>query len=464
MNAPIIWIFFPALISVLMFILKDKRVKNYLFIGISALLAAAALVIKIDQVGERSFFSLWIASVQNVLGRSLILQESNKFLIFIIYFFNAVWGLASVLLKKDSRFIPVGLMYTAFLLAAVSVEPFLYSALIIEIAVILSIPLLVNPKVESKRGIARFLIYQTLALPFILLAGWFLAGGEISPVNPDQLVQEALLLGLGFMFWLAVFPFHSWVPMVFDESNSIDTGYIFLLLQIVFFVLILKFINGFAWLRTYSVFFQALRLLGIIMAVFGSLGLFFEKSIRKIVGYEFLRSIGILLITVGLVNSAGINLFSYMIGARLISFSLLSWAVSSFELPDQQVSVIELNGFAKEKPAAIAAFLFPFLSLSGMPLTLGFSPLQTMYQNLADGFPFMLVLMIICNILVTITVFRYIREILRGEYKINQIFASLRNDIFLVLVLILVVLQGLVPRIILMRFEKLVEGFEFLIK
>ena len=75
-----------------------------------------------------------------------------------------------------------------------------------------------------------------------------------------------------------------------------------------------------------------------------------------------------------------------MIGARLISFSLLSWAVSSFELADQPVSVLGLVGLSKEKPAAVAAFLFSLLSLSGMPLTLGFPPLQTMYQNLADGF------------------------------------------------------------------------------
>jgi len=464
LNAPVIWIIFPAVISIFLFLIKNRKIRDYLFIGISFVFAVLTLLIKIDLSGERGLFAIGVSSILNILGRNFILLENDKFLIFMIYLFNGIWGVASIILKKHARFIPFGLMYTGFLLAAVSVEPFLYSTLIIEIAIILSIPLLVNSQADRKNGISRYLIFQTMAMPFILLAGWFLAGGEINPVNSEQLVQATLLLGLGFIFWLAIFPFHSWVPMVFDETDPIDSGFIFLLLQSVFFILILKYINGFAWLRTYPVFFQALRFLGIIMAGFGSLGLFFEKSIRKLIGYEFLHSIGILLVAVGLSSTRGITLFTYLIGSRLISFSLLSWSVSNFESMEKRMSVLGFSDLTKKRPIAAAGFLFSLLSLSGMPLTIGFPPLQTLYQYLATDYPTVVILMIFSNILITVTVLKFIKEILRNNYEFQYLLNAVKANLFIFSILIIFIISGFFPRTILIRFEHLVSGFDFLIK
>ena len=464
MNAPVIWIIFPAAISVLLLLIKNRQIRGYLFIGISSIFAVLTLLIKIDLSGDSRLFTIGVSSVLNILGRSFILLEYDKFLIFMIYFFNAIWGMTSIILKKHARFIPLGLMYTGFLLAAVSVEPFQYSALIIEIAIIMSIPLLVNSQADRISGISRYLIFQTMAMPFILLAGWFLAGGEISPVNPEQLVQAILLLGLGFIFWLAIFPFHSWVPMVFDETDPIDSGFIFLLLQSIYFILILKYINEFAWLRTYPAFFQALRFLGIIMAGFGSIGLFFEKSIRKLIGYEFLHSIGILLVAVGLSATRGITLFTYLIGSRLISFSLLSWSVSHFESLEEEMSVLSFSDLTQKRPIAGAILLFSLLSLSGIPLTIGFPPLQTLYQYLAADYPMIAVLMILSNILITVTVFKFIKEILRNNYGFRYLLNAVKANLFIFSILIIFIISGFFPRTILIRFEHLVSGFDFLIK
>jgi formate hydrogenlyase subunit 3/multisubunit Na+/H+ antiporter MnhD subunit len=328
----------------------------------------------------------------------------------------------------------------------------------------MSIPLLVNSHADRKKGISRYLIFQTMAMPFILLAGWFLAGGEISPVNPEQLVQATMLLGLGFIFWLAIFPFYSWVPMVFNETDPIDSGFIFLLLQSIYFILILKYINGFAWLRTYQIFFQALRFLGIIMAGFGSIGLFFEKSIRKLIGYEFLHLIGILLVSVSLSATKGITPFTYLLGSRLISFSLLSWSVSHLESLEKKMSIQNFSDLTKKTPIAGVSFLFSLLSLSGMPLTIGFPPQQTLYQYLAADYPTVLLLMILSNVLITVTVFKLIREILRNNYEFKYLLDAVKEDLFMFSVLIIFIISGFFPRTILVRFEHLVSGFEFLIK
>ena len=90
MNAPVIWIIFPAVISILLFFIKNRRIRGYLFIGISFIFAVITLFIKIDLSGERGFFTIGVSSILNILGRNFILLENDKFLIFMVYFFNAI--------------------------------------------------------------------------------------------------------------------------------------------------------------------------------------------------------------------------------------------------------------------------------------------------------------------------------------------------------------------------------------
>jgi hypothetical protein len=97
-------------------------------------------------------------------------------------------------------------MITGLMVASLAVEPFLYAALFIEMAVLLAIPLLTSIYSPPGRGIVRFLIYQTLAMPFILVTGWLLAGVEASPGDLALAAQSTSMLGLGFAFLLAVFP------------------------------------------------------------------------------------------------------------------------------------------------------------------------------------------------------------------------------------------------------------------
>ena len=277
--------------------------------------------------------------------------------------------------------VPFGLAFIGFLIAALAVEPFLYSALILEIAVIISIPIVAkaaNPKIK---GVSRYLIYFTIGMPFVLLAGWYLAGGEITPVNDEQLIQAALLLGLGFVFWLAVFPFQSWVPLLADETEPNEGLFVLTLLPIAVVVLLMKYLNGFAWLRGYATVFQVLRLFGLIIIVLGSIWFSFQKELRKAMGYLILVSSGFMIIAISLNTSNGYTFASYLMLLRTVCFFVIAWTLVFMEKSSGILFVESLKGLLIKTPIIGITFFISLFSIIGLPFTAGFSVMQSLLSE-----------------------------------------------------------------------------------
>jgi formate hydrogenlyase subunit 3/multisubunit Na+/H+ antiporter MnhD subunit len=146
----------------------------------------------------------------------------------------ALWFGAVPVARCSTSFIPLALGVLSLLTAAIAVQPFLYAALLIEIAVLISIPMLIEPGRTASRGVLRYLTFQTLGIPFILLAGWML---DRIPAGQDQagfVLRLSLILGMGFGLLLAIFPFYTWLPLLAEESHPYVVSFVFLMLPGIF--------------------------------------------------------------------------------------------------------------------------------------------------------------------------------------------------------------------------------------
>jgi len=181
MNAPTIWIIAPIAFAMLLLFITNQRVLSILGGSFAVSLALIAQFAPIEEAMRIGAFSLKIDSSLNVLGRVLLIPPAEGSLLALIYGAAALWFFGAQASKTAPRIVPFGLMITGLMVASIAVEPFLFAALFIEMAILLAIPLLTSIYVPPGRGVVRFLIYQTLAMPFILLAGWLLAGVEASP-------------------------------------------------------------------------------------------------------------------------------------------------------------------------------------------------------------------------------------------------------------------------------------------
>ncbi len=386
MSAPGLWIFFPLLIAAVTLVIANERF-NTIMGGATALaLCITALVIPIDTALLVGSVSLKIASTFQILGRALVLTPADGSLLAILYGIAALWFFGAEAAGVAGRLVPLGLGIIALLVASIAVEPFLFAATFIEIAVLLAIPLLSPPGQVPGRGVVRFLVYQTLAMPFILFAGWMLAGVEGSPGDLALTLQSATMLGLGFAFLLAVFPLYSWMPLIGEETSPFVTGFLLWALPTITVIFGMGFLDRYTWLRTSPEFSSALQTAGILMVVTGGLWTAFQRHLGRMMAYAVVVETGCQLMALGVqpsLNAVEI-VFLHIIPRGL---SLAVWALSLNILVQKTGSLRfgSVQGLMRAYPVASLGVVLANLSAAGFPLLAGFPPRVALWEGLAGN-------------------------------------------------------------------------------
>ena len=176
LSTPIIWVLLPNVVAVVCLLFPKRRIFGIIVTAVSVFgLALLAALFPEDLTLSVGPLSLVFEESLMILGRQITLAYDIFPFIAFIFAMTGLWGLTSNIPGVPGTFRPISLVITASLTAALSVQPFLYAALLIETAVLVSIPMLNTAGKESYRGIFRYLSFMTIAMPFILIAGWLLA-------------------------------------------------------------------------------------------------------------------------------------------------------------------------------------------------------------------------------------------------------------------------------------------------
>lgn len=384
MSAPVLWIFLPAALAIPAMLIRNQRILSILGGGATVLLALIALIVPIDQALQIGNFSLKIAPTVEILGRRLILVPADGSLLAIFYGLVAVWFFGGEVTDTARRLVPLGFMITALLVASIAVEPFLYAAILIEIAVLLAIPLLLPLDQAPGPGVMRFLIYQTLGMPFILFAGWLLAGVEASPGDLALAVQSATILGLGFAFLLALFPFYTWLPMLAEEVSPYVLGFLFWVLPSITIIFGMGFLDRYSWLRTSEQLSQIMSVSGLLMVVTGGLWSAFQRHLGRQMAYAVIAETGFSLLAFSLSQEKAVETVFLLIIPR--SIALLVWAMSLTRMKAvvEPMRFSAVQGLARTYPITAAGLVLAHFSVAGFPLLAGFPIRLALWEGLAS--------------------------------------------------------------------------------
>jgi NADH-quinone oxidoreductase subunit N len=383
MNAPTIWIVAPAFAAILFFSIRNQRVLSMLGGTFAVLLAVAGQFVPIGEAFLLGSFSIKIDPTLDVFGRVLRIQPAEGSLLAIIYGATALWFFGAEASGTARRLVPHGLLMTTLMVASIAVEPFLFAALFIELAVLIAIPMLNPISQPPGRGVVRFLIYQTLAMPFILLSGWLLAGVESSPGDISLAAQSAAMLGLGFAFLLAIFPLYNWIPLLLEETPPFIVGFLLWLLPTTTIMFGAGFLDRYSWLRSLPVTSEALQFTGLLMLVTGGLWAATQRHLGRSLAYGAVAEIGFSLLALSLNSRLGIPVLFLLLPARALNLAVWSLALTVLAQDAESLRFGAVRGLLRRFPIAGTALMLASLSIATFPLLAGFPARLALWENLA---------------------------------------------------------------------------------
>ena len=384
MNAPTVWILFPFVLGALLLFITSQRALTVIGGFMAVVLALAAQFVPIELALTVGSFSLKIESSLTVLGRVLLIEPTEGSLLALIYGAAALWFFGAEASARATRVVPLGFMIIALMVASIAVEPFLYAALFIEMAILLAIPMLASIYAQPGRGVVRFLIYQTLAMPFILLAGWLLSGVEASPGDLDLAAQSTVMLALGFAFLLAIFPLYNWIPLLLEETSPYTAGFLLWVLPTMTIIFGAGFLDRYSWLRDSSELMLGLRYMGLIMVVSGGIFAAFQRHLGRIMAYGSVAETGFSLLALSLDPRLGIPILFLLIPARALGLAV--WALS-LTIIRQNVETMRFGaarGILRSMPVAGAGMIAASLSTGAFPLLAGFPARLAIWEGLSS--------------------------------------------------------------------------------
>ncbi|MDP4117319.1 MAG: NADH-quinone oxidoreductase subunit N [Bacteroidota bacterium] len=182
-----------------------------------------------------------------------------------------------------------------------------------------------------------------------------------------------LLFIIGFSFKIAAFPFHMWVPDVYQGASTTVAGLFstggkagaFSAIIAAFSLILVK--------GNFVAFMPYLAVVSLFSMFYGSIVAISQKNIKRMLAYSSISHAGYIIIGLASANSDGISaivfyLLSYTF-MNLAAFGLVALIEGNNET---NLEISDLSGLGQNKPLLAALMAVAMFSLAGIPPFSGF--------------------------------------------------------------------------------------------
>ena len=463
-----VWIVLPALLGLgLVLIQRLSKLSVVLGSLFPFIFASLALVfsngLTLNLLGR--FFILEDSLA--ILGRTVQISADELGIIALFYFLCFAWNLLSGLFKVGRWFNSLSLIITALWVSVQFINPFLYSAVVIELIALISVPLLSPRGTPARSGVIRFLSMQTIAMPLILMGGWMVSGIETSPSAEAIIYRGALLVIAGFSLWAGIFPLHSWLPMLTEESHPWIISFLMTIMQISLAIFFLKFLNQYSWLRNLEEIKLVLKWIGGLCVVSAGVIAAFQKNLSRILGYLYLSGTGYIVLSMAFQQQGWLDLLTLYLLPLALAYWSLGYAFSLLReaLGSEQLSFSELSGLIWHYPLISILLLCSLLNIMGMPMFSLF-PVHRIIWSLLSSESLPIRLLIGFGLLGMIAFFlRVLGRVIQPPEVANQ--DKKEKNILIVpvvLIILFMVLGGLIPQFFSAPMQDLLISFQNLLR
>ena len=393
-----------AFLAVLTLALRRRAYLPFAIASVaSALIGLFILYAPLDEALSLVGIPLRLESSWQILGRPMSLDPQNRAGVGFLFLVGALFFGLGWVATPGRSFVPAGLIALGLLVGALTIQPFLFAAIFLELAAMACVLILIPPGSRSERGVLNLLVLYSMAMMAILFTGWLLENAGVTSVTPDLALRVILLLGLGFVILMFVPPFHYWLPSIAEHVSPYSLAFVAIILQSSGMFFLLRFLDNFAWMRADPLISSAIQAAGVLMIVFGTVVAIAQTSFLKIAVYVLLADIGVSLLAIGSDLESGTEIAIGLTSVRVISLAL--WGLGAAMMSKSGYS----SGAGRAAPFAATAALIGLLSLAGQPLTAGFPWRWTILDQLSESSSTGALLMVVSMLAILWAVLRWTR-------------------------------------------------------
>jgi formate hydrogenlyase subunit 3/multisubunit Na+/H+ antiporter MnhD subunit len=340
--------------------------------AVAAVLGAGALWLPLGQVVQVGGRQVALGEPAQVIGRQLMLTGGDRQALGWMFLVSAALFLIGGRARSGTAFFSLGLAILGLVSAALVVQPFLYSALLLTIAAILAAILVQGGTPGRTRGAFRYLVLMTLALPMFLVAGWLVDLYAFNPTDIGLARSVVLVLTGGFALLLGVAPFHIWIGPMAEESPPIASVFVLAVVNSAVWFMLFDILQAYPWLAAQPDIFRAMQLVGLLTAAVGGVLAFSSYDFAHVLGYGVLADYGCALVALSTHTSAGLGVVMLATLMRPVGLAILALGMALARERAHSSEFEKLSGLAWSSPWTAAALIVGGFSVAGLPPLAGF--------------------------------------------------------------------------------------------
>jgi formate hydrogenlyase subunit 3/multisubunit Na+/H+ antiporter MnhD subunit len=272
--------------------------------------------------------------------------------------------------------------------------------------------------------------------------------------------QAGVLLAIGLGLWLAIFPFHTWVPLLARDGHPYSAGFIFSMIPTTILIFFLDFFNTFTWLREQSLLITICQILGIVMIVLGGVFAAFQRELTRLIGYAVMVEIGFSLLALSLNQVIGWQSYILIMIPRIIGIAICTLAISIWKNKELNMDIDSFQGEFYKSTYTMVGFLVGWFTFSGLPLLPGFPTKLPILIGLSQISISSIIFVSIGLFGLFVAGFRFLAIIFSTSYNQYEIESeSLLQKIFFSFGVVVLLAMGIFPSLVLNPFLEILSAF-----
>ncbi|RUS68841.1 hypothetical protein EGW08_023403, partial [Elysia chlorotica] len=214
----------------------------------------------------------------------------------------------------------------------------------------------------------------------------FLSTANFSEIQNQFLLVCLVMMIATFLFKLGAFPFHMWLPDVYEGAPNAVANIVATIPKVAAFAMLINILFiGFPSLKDQWVYL--FRVIGILSIFFGSLVALSQTNIKRLLGYSTVSQVGFILLAITLepqayaLTTASFYLTVYVFTTLAVFGVLTAISVGGYEVQ----TLDDLKGFNTKSPWLAFIMLIILFSMAGIPPFGGFIAKLFVVMGLING-------------------------------------------------------------------------------